>query len=77
MKEWGFPLQNSLLCIANQWISSAVEYKLIEPKRESIVVVDLDIKRKGITIPASGPKMSVVQKYVYENGKWIANFKSV
>ena len=49
-----------------------IEYKLIETDRESIILVDLDIKRKGVPVPASGPKMKVLQKYIYENGKWNA-----
>ena len=47
-----------------------IEYTLIEPQGESMIIVDLDIKRKGVPVPASGPKMRVFQKYVYENGIW-------
>ncbi|MGD2072199.1 MAG: tetratricopeptide repeat protein, partial [Candidatus Thorarchaeota archaeon] len=47
-----------------------IQYKLIEPQEESMIIVDLDIKRKGVPVPASGPKMQRVQKYVYENEKW-------
>lgn len=46
------------------------EYKLIETDKESIIVIDLDIKRKGVPVPATGPKMKVLQKYIYENGRW-------
>jgi hypothetical protein len=37
-----------------------IEYKLIEKEGENIMIVDLDIKRKGVPVPASGPKMKVV-----------------
>jgi hypothetical protein len=47
-----------------------IEYKLVETERESMFIVDLDIKRKGIPVPASGPKMKVIQRYVFENGTW-------
>ena len=47
-----------------------IEYKLIELERESMIIVDLDIKRKGVRIPASGPKMKVFQKYIYESEGW-------
>jgi tetratricopeptide (TPR) repeat protein/predicted amidohydrolase len=48
----------------------SIEYKLVETQKESMLIVDLDIKRKGIPVPASGPKMKAVRRYVFENGTW-------
>ena len=46
----------------------SITYKLIESKKESITIVDLDIKRKGVPVPAKGPKMKVFKRYIYKNG---------
>jgi hypothetical protein len=46
----------------------SITYKLIESKKESIIIVDLDIKRKGVPVPAKGPKMKVFKRYMYKNG---------
>ena len=37
-----------------------IDYKLIEAKGERIMIIDLDIKRKGVPLPASGPKMKLI-----------------
>ena len=59
-----------LWCLMLFRILACINYKLIEVDEEGIIVIDLDIKRKGVPVPASGPKMKVLQKYIYENGKW-------
>jgi len=40
-----------------------IEYKLIEAKGETMIIVDLDINRKGAPVPASDPKMRFVGNY--------------
>ncbi len=49
-----------------------IEYKLVETQEESMIIVDLDIKRKGIPVPASGLKMKVLQRYTFESDGWNA-----
>lgn len=48
-----------------------IKYKLIEAMGEMMVIVDLDIKRKGVSVPASGGKMDPIGCYVYRTNKWI------
>jgi hypothetical protein len=50
----------------------SIEYKLIDSKKEKMIIIDPDIKRKGVFIQASGPKMKVVKTYTYKNGDWTA-----
>ena len=40
--------------------------------KDKRLFIDLDIKRKDFRIPASGPKMKVVQTYVHEKVNWTA-----
>jgi predicted amidohydrolase len=48
-----------------------IKYKLIEALGEMMVIVDLDIKRKGVPVPASGDKMNPIGCYIYRTDKWI------
>jgi tetratricopeptide (TPR) repeat protein len=50
-------------------LNDTIEYKLVELDTESIIIVDLDIKRKGVPVPASGPKMKVLKKFIHEKKK--------
>jgi len=36
-----------------------------------MVIVDLDIKRKGVPVPGSGCKMNPVGCYVYKTDGWV------
>lgn len=48
-----------------------IKYKLIEAKGEMMIIADLDIKRKGVPVPASGDKMNPIKCYVNKNDSWI------
>ena len=47
-----------------------VKYKLFETKEECIVIVDLDLNRKGVPIPPTGPKLKLINQYTFRRGKW-------
>jgi len=47
------------------------KYKLIEAKGEMMIIVNLDIERKGVPVPASRSKMEQIKCYVYKNGIWV------
>ena len=51
--------------------SDELKYNLIEAKGEMMIIVDLDIKRKGVPVPGSGYKMNPIGCYVYKTDKWI------
>jgi len=40
-----------------------IRYKLTEINDERMIIVDLDIKKKGAVLPASDPKMIFVGSY--------------
>ena len=35
-----------------------------------MLLADLDIRKKGVRLPASGLKMKGVCRYAYENNEW-------
>ena len=55
--------------------SDEIEYKLIEAKGEMMIIIDLDIKRRGVPVPASGYKMDPIGFYVYKTDKWVEQDK--
>ena len=72
MKEHPEQLQKSkkdwLLNILTRYVAEGykpkdhIKYKLIQLDNESMVIVDLDIKNKGVKLPNSKPKMKVILK---------------
>jgi radical SAM superfamily enzyme YgiQ (UPF0313 family) len=50
-----------------------IEYKLIEPRGEMMIIVELDIRRKGVPTPASGSKMNPIGCHIYKNREWVAH----
>ncbi len=47
-----------------------IKYKLLQAEREMMLIADLDVKRKGVPMPASGFKMKGVARYVFRDGRW-------
>lgn len=50
--------------------NDTVRYKLLQAKGEMMLIADLDLKRKGVQVPASGLKMRNVSRYVFRNQQW-------
>lgn len=47
-----------------------IEYKLIETKEENLTIIDLDIKRKGVSVTEKTHKIKLVGEYIFRDGAW-------